>query len=202
MDQLIGLLIFFALINIVGRVLKSVAAGQKKSREGPKVRIPEEHGRDLERELTRRIFGEEFAGKTAEAPSRPYEAEPDEESTFDEETVPWPEDELEAAIAAEASAPPVVLPPAFDEARFEREPSPFVEDAGELTEPGDLAAVIRDQKPAIGEVSVSTATPHARPGIRKLLAGRDRLRDAIVLGTVLGPCRSRENMRTPRRFTP
>lgn len=199
MDQLIGLLIFFAVINIVGRLLKSLAAGQKKSGGKPKVRVPEEHGRDLERELTRRIFGEEFVGETA---AHPYESAGGEEASFDEETVAWPEDELEASIAAEAAVPAAVFPPAYDEARFERQPSPFVEDAGKLTEPGDLAAVIRDQKPAIGEVFVSTAAPRARLGIRKLLAGSDRLRDAIVLGTVLGPCRAREGMRTPRRFTP
>ena len=197
MNQLIGFLIFFAVINIVGRLLKSLAAGQKKPGAKPKARLPEEHGRDLERELTRRIFGDEFAGETAETPAHPYETAAGEEASFDEEIVAWPEDELEASIAEEAAAPAAVLPPAFDEARFESESvTPFPTYEGF---PGELSS--RGASSESAPASVQHATT-AGAGISLLLTDGGTLREAILLGTILGPCRARARMRSPRRFVP
>ena len=197
MDQLIGLLIFFAVINIVGRLLKSLAAGQKKPGAKPKDRMPEEHGRDLERELTRRIFGEEFAGETSETPAHPYETTAGEEASFDEETVAWPEDELEASIAAEAPGPAVSLPPELDEARFESGPGvPFPTYEGF---PGELSS--RGVSASSAPASVKHATT-AGTGIGLLPSDGENLREAILLGTILGPCRARARARTPRRFVP
>ncbi|MBN1885598.1 MAG: hypothetical protein JW876_08760 [Candidatus Krumholzibacteriota bacterium] len=196
MDQLIGLLLFFLVINIAGRVLRAVGAGQKKTRGKSKAGTPAVRPLDLERELTRRIFGEEFAGEETDdgtEAARPYAGGDAGEDVAKEESAGWFEDEIEAPTAVEEFEAPAALPAELDEARFESGVAAAASSGNLFGVPG----------PRVIAGTTPTASPR-RAGIdaRRLLAERGGLRDAIILGTILGPCRARSRMRAPRRFSP
>jgi len=227
MEGLVGFLIMILIINIGGRLLKSLASGQKQPPKGPRVDVPTRPA--PEGGMRPHAVSPAESARIARETSSPREAQSAETAPASSEAGSWTEDRFERT--AEGHDESFTK---WDEELFERRK---IESEGELPEWTEdsfekIAEMFgykpestgkaksherkrkapRISKPAeeLSERPAAVVPPVPLPtaGTRRddtllHLAGldsADNLRRTIVLATILGPCKARRRMPGRRRL--
>lgn len=193
-EGLIGLIIMIIVLNVVGRILRSVTSAQKRpAGKGPArpAAAPRAREREILRELLeleREREGAFEKGETIEAETVPEAELPEQAAGFEEavkpeDTTVWSEEGFEGSVA-------------------ETEAFAYRTAKGPASAPGELAAAAAPDEltEAVAPVLESTVKRRRKGAVspktlQDMLADVPSLRTAVLLSVILGPCRAKRRHR-------
>ena len=184
MGDLFYLIIFLVVINIVGRIFRSLqkSAGQQTLGTKPKAK-PGEKSKDPFSVLADRLEKLGEATKQIEPKEEPLP------HSYTETATEMPGPELASAEEPKDFSLETTVTP---EAVFEQKPRPELHEESFPWQESEYGyrPPVRPVTPAPGP---ERGAPRSyRSGVVEMLSDSESVRNAVLLGTILGPCRARE----------